>query len=135
KGKESQQPLHIGGRTEAKTEVGWQCEKVQASRRNQRAENRRAKAEETRREKHRRQQERKEMAVQQGGKSPETDCDPHRKRGSSILHQRRIAIPRDPTLQIGPNSRHLRDCRFQLAVLNQGGKAAFDALGNSSSRK
>ena len=69
------------------------------------------------------------MAVQHAGKSPEAERYPYRERGSSVLHQRRIPIPRDPTLQIGPNFRHfLKRCRLHLAdlaVLDQGGQDCF----------
>ena len=76
--------------------------------------------------------------MQHGRKSPEAERYPHRKRGSSVLHQRRIPIPCDPTLQIGLQfpafSEMLQAPVTDLRMLDQGGRVLSMSQGNSSSR-
>src|ERR1019366_5031804 len=136
-GEERRQLLQVSRRADAETEVGWNSEEIQASGGDQRTENGGAKTEKTSGQEHRRQQKRKEVALQHGRKSPEAERDPHGKRGSSVLHQRGITIPCDPTLQIGFHSRHfLECCRLPLTTCGcqtKAGKTAFNVLRNSSS--
>jgi hypothetical protein len=105
---------------DTEAEVGRNCKKIHGRGRKKRAKNGRSKPKKAGGEKHRCQQKCEGMAVQGVGESPEADRNPHGERGTSVARQRGIPIARDPTLQIGSDSRHL--FKTPPASVSSGGK-------------